>query len=314
MFESMGSSVVKPGLSSRLHRYDSSCSGRGLFTPHMKCYFSYKITSMNGKDDRNFGGDHNYNNSRQCSSSSSGSSSSTSSSNSESGKERIELQWFLLTSANLSQAAWGVAEKGGTQLYVKSFEIGVLFLPQRIRTTGRVFSCTPSHPILGYGSDRHADTDTGLLKMNNSNSSNNCSNSSNNSSSSSSNSSSGSGSGSNSFFDPRSQQSNKRKSSGTSSSDVESIRSRSVFTVADNHRGSAEERAGRKGILAEQMVYFPIPFKVPPDPYDFGPDPTQDTLYGEAENRGRDVPWVWDRTYGSLRDRYNRTMSEYRGH
>ena len=41
-----------------------------------------------------------------------------------------KLYWFLLTSSNLSKAAWGNYEKKEAQFYIKSFEIGVLFLPQ----------------------------------------------------------------------------------------------------------------------------------------------------------------------------------------
>ncbi|KAJ3032767.1 tyrosyl-DNA phosphodiesterase 1, partial [Rhizophlyctis rosea] len=37
-----------------------------------------------------------------------------------------EVGWFLLTSANLSKAAWGSLEKGGKQLMVRSYELGVL--------------------------------------------------------------------------------------------------------------------------------------------------------------------------------------------
>jgi tyrosyl-DNA phosphodiesterase 1 len=61
----------------------------------------------------------------------------------------ISLSWFLLTSSNLSQAAWGVLQHSGSQLFIKSFELGVLFLPQRYSKQTRSFSCTPSHPILG---------------------------------------------------------------------------------------------------------------------------------------------------------------------
>jgi tyrosyl-DNA phosphodiesterase-1 len=35
----------------------------------------------------------------------------------------------LLTSANLSKAAWGELQKDGTQFMIRNFEIGVLFLP-----------------------------------------------------------------------------------------------------------------------------------------------------------------------------------------
>ncbi|KAM4013864.1 tyrosyl-DNA phosphodiesterase 1 [Anomaloglossus baeobatrachus] len=40
-----------------------------------------------------------------------------------------ELAWFLVTSANLSKAAWGSLEKNGSQLFIRSYELGVLFLP-----------------------------------------------------------------------------------------------------------------------------------------------------------------------------------------
>lgn len=41
-----------------------------------------------------------------------------------------QAAWFLVTSANLSKAAWGALEKQKTQLMIRSYEIGVLFLPQ----------------------------------------------------------------------------------------------------------------------------------------------------------------------------------------
>ncbi|XP_038045909.1 tyrosyl-DNA phosphodiesterase 1-like [Patiria miniata] len=39
------------------------------------------------------------------------------------------IAWFLVTSANMSKAAWGALEKNGQQLMIRSYEIGVLFLP-----------------------------------------------------------------------------------------------------------------------------------------------------------------------------------------
>ncbi|CAH3145241.1 unnamed protein product [Pocillopora meandrina] len=41
-----------------------------------------------------------------------------------------QMSWFLVTSANLSKAAWGTLEKNGQQLLIRSYEIGVLFLPK----------------------------------------------------------------------------------------------------------------------------------------------------------------------------------------
>ncbi|XP_046847877.1 tyrosyl-DNA phosphodiesterase 1-like isoform X2 [Xenia sp. Carnegie-2017] len=37
--------------------------------------------------------------------------------------------WFMLTSANLSKAAWGGLEKNKSQLMIRSYEIGVVFFP-----------------------------------------------------------------------------------------------------------------------------------------------------------------------------------------
>ncbi|KAL9456276.1 hypothetical protein AB3S75_005491 [Citrus x aurantiifolia] len=52
-----------------------------------------------------------------------------------------KLAWFLLTSANLSKAAWGALQKNNSQLMIRSYELGVLFLPSAKRH-GCGFSCT----------------------------------------------------------------------------------------------------------------------------------------------------------------------------
>jgi tyrosyl-DNA phosphodiesterase-1 len=65
------------------------------------------------------------------------------------GTADCEISWFLLTSSNLSMAAWGKCARSGSQIYVKSYELGVLFLPERILSTRRTFSCTPAHNLLG---------------------------------------------------------------------------------------------------------------------------------------------------------------------
>jgi len=36
----------------------------------------------------------------------------------------------MFSSSNLSKAAWGTLEKNGSQLMIRSYEIGVLFLPK----------------------------------------------------------------------------------------------------------------------------------------------------------------------------------------
>ncbi|XP_041023489.1 tyrosyl-DNA phosphodiesterase 1 isoform X5 [Juglans microcarpa x Juglans regia] len=68
-----------------------------------------------------------------------------------------QLAWFLLTSANLSKAAWGALQKNNTQLMIRSYELGVLFLPSSTERHGSEFSCTSNgdvmemYPGLGTG-------------------------------------------------------------------------------------------------------------------------------------------------------------------
>ncbi|KAK0578297.1 hypothetical protein LWI29_008219 [Acer saccharum] len=52
-----------------------------------------------------------------------------------------KLAWFLLTSSNLSKAAWGALQKNNSQLMIRSYELGVLFLPS-MKRHGCGFSCT----------------------------------------------------------------------------------------------------------------------------------------------------------------------------
>jgi len=44
--------------------------------------------------------------------------------------DHSKLGWFLLTSANLSKAAWGKMNKNGDKLSVMNWEAGVLFVPE----------------------------------------------------------------------------------------------------------------------------------------------------------------------------------------
>ncbi|KAL0031162.1 hypothetical protein WJX77_006853 [Trebouxia sp. C0004] len=64
--------------------------------------------------------------------------------------EGQQVAWFILASHNLSKAAWGAVQKQGTQLFIRSFELGVMFLPSleaRYRQhPNRGFSCTPQAP------------------------------------------------------------------------------------------------------------------------------------------------------------------------
>lgn len=287
MYETASSMHIKSGLADRLCRYDSYCTGRGLFTPHMKCYFSYKVIpkialSDNCQSDRN-DGEEGFN-----------------SVMSNSKDFDIHLEWFLLTSANLSQAAWGVSEKNDSQLYIKSFEIGVLFLPQRIVTTKRLFSCTPDHPILGLKStknrgdkdqkcNKNVTKDASSIKLD---------------------------------------RSGKKRNTDCQTIDIDSSsiksdrynnRKRSTFLISSKDLNAGNGRLHDESIEEDNIVdqstivHFPIPFKVPPDPYVIDPIvPYGDLLRVEKDWGKGDHPWVWDRNYENLKDRFGRTLSEYR--
>nr|XP_003214461.1 PREDICTED: tyrosyl-DNA phosphodiesterase 1 [Anolis carolinensis] len=55
-----------------------------------------------------------------------------------------KIAWFLVTSANLSKAAWGAFEKKGTQLMIRSYELGVLFLPSEFGLNSGYFQVKES--------------------------------------------------------------------------------------------------------------------------------------------------------------------------
>ena len=288
MYETASSMHIKSGLAGRLCRYDSYCTGRGLFTPHMKCYFSYKVIpkigalSNKSQSDRNDGKE-------------------VYKSVMDNLKDfDIHLEWFLLTSANLSQAAWGVSEKNDSQLYIKSFEIGVLFLPQRIVTIKRLFSCTPDHPILGLKSTKNrGDKDQKCIENVTKDASS-----------------------------IKSDRSGEKRNIDCQTIDIDSStlksdrfirKRRSTFLISskDLNAGNSklhDENIGDDDIEDQSpIVHFPIPFKVPPDPYIIDPIiPFGDLLRVEKDWGKGDQPWVWDRNYENLKDRFGRTLSEYR--
>ncbi|KAG2496528.1 hypothetical protein HYH03_005352 [Edaphochlamys debaryana] len=59
-----------------------------------------------------------------------------------------ELAWVLCTSHNLSKAAWGELQKGGSQLMVRSYELGVLVTPasEAAYRSSPHFGFTCDHP------------------------------------------------------------------------------------------------------------------------------------------------------------------------
>lgn len=75
-----------------------------------------------------------------------------------------KLAYFLLTSANISKAAWGTLNKSDSSSYVRSYEVGVLFLPsffgeehftiddQKEESDGKTFPFMFDLPLTPYAS------------------------------------------------------------------------------------------------------------------------------------------------------------------
>ncbi|CAN6618988.1 hypothetical protein TRVA0_007S02564 [Trichomonascus vanleenenianus] len=84
-------------MQARLHRYVAQKAGRQPAAPHIKTYarISHRQNDEEAETERL-----------------------------ESGG--IELEWFLLTSANLSKHAWGIIPKGKQSEWIQSWECGVL--------------------------------------------------------------------------------------------------------------------------------------------------------------------------------------------
>lgn len=107
--------TFKSNLQGVLRHWDGSPSGKAFNAPHIKTFYRY-FQAADGK---------------------------------------TELMWMYMGSHNLSQAAWGKLEKEGSsgdaaQIMIKSYELGVLWLPSRLKATTRTFSLTPKHPLLGH--------------------------------------------------------------------------------------------------------------------------------------------------------------------
>ena len=68
--------------------------------------------------------------------------------------------YVLLTSANMSAAAWGGLQKNDMQLAIRHYEMGVLILPSLVRRRRHhphsAFSCTPDYPIYRHSDQRVA--------------------------------------------------------------------------------------------------------------------------------------------------------------
>eukprot|EP00127_Corallochytrium_limacisporum_P004481 Clim_evm8s165 gene=Clim_evmTU8s165 len=76
-------------------------------------------------------------------------------SNSSRETQPHEIDWFLVTSANLSQAAWGTYQKQGTQLMVRHYELGVLVHPKAYPTNVTLRNL--------YSTDYEAQTDMDMV-------------------------------------------------------------------------------------------------------------------------------------------------------
>ncbi|GAB4821749.1 hypothetical protein N2152v2_008795 [Parachlorella kessleri] len=105
--------VTRPFLQAFWHRWGGEAGGRQHAMPHIKTYLRYQIGAEGGAS---------------------------------------EVAWLLLSSHNLSKAAWGALKKDDTVLHILHFELGVLLLPgleaAYLASRHCGFTCTPDHPVV----------------------------------------------------------------------------------------------------------------------------------------------------------------------
>ncbi|KAL6840577.1 hypothetical protein ACP4OV_029441 [Aristida adscensionis] len=85
----------------------------------------------------------------------------------------ILIGWFLLTSSNLSKAAWGALQKNNTQLMIRSYEV-YCSCPQTLQSIPK-FSCTEKNGAsltiktklvtLCWKSDEEKETSTEIVRL-----------------------------------------------------------------------------------------------------------------------------------------------------
>jgi hypothetical protein len=68
-----------------------------------------------------------------------------------------ELQFLLMTSCNLSKAAWGELQKKDSQLCIRSWELGVLLLPSRCAALSAAASVSEPRAVFTLGKRKSLD-------------------------------------------------------------------------------------------------------------------------------------------------------------
>lgn len=75
------------------------------------------------------------------------------------------VAWHVLTSANMSRAAWGEYQKKRTQIYIKSFELGVFLAPNLWETAGKTTYLVPYTNIYDQVKEDGDDEDIQWIKV-----------------------------------------------------------------------------------------------------------------------------------------------------
>ena len=135
----------RPDITDRHCRYEADVSGRGRSIPHIKTFMRIATPRTTGSSSggsasssSNSGSSSGSSGAAGSSSSGSGSSSSSSSSSGScngsgaaagSAADDVDVLWLYTGSHNFSKAAWGELQKDASQLFIRSYELGVLFTP-----------------------------------------------------------------------------------------------------------------------------------------------------------------------------------------
>lgn len=97
-----------------LCKWKGTRSGRDRASPHIKTYTRFAMSSPSNGN--------------------------VSSSDDHGPESDAVLAWMLLTSSNMSRAAWGELQKKGAQFMIRSYELGVLIWPGLFKVSS-IFAC-----------------------------------------------------------------------------------------------------------------------------------------------------------------------------
>eukprot|EP00879_Flechtneria_rotunda_P018160 GHRR01019047.1.p1 GENE.GHRR01019047.1~~GHRR01019047.1.p1 ORF type:complete len:271 (+),score=117.73 GHRR01019047.1:2964-3776(+) len=168
-----------------------------------------------------------------------------------------ELAWWLVTSHNVSKAAWGVLQKGGGQLHIMSYELGVLTTPALEAAwrqhPHRSYCCPGGGPVAAAAATVAASISRPTSQASTSVDGNLCFYA---------------------FSKQHSEQQPAAPSLATRQATAPAAATHNSSKGANGGSGNrSADRGGSSNTSNSAAVYLPVPYRLPPEPYQDGDSP-----------------------------------------